>query len=834
MSQKLKNKSFYKTFSLLSIVIALNISIVNAQTNITPDADYTIITPPTAGTFNIQAAVGNPPVNSTDGRTITINRYTNFTVGAGDTVNILLNGVNTSVNVVNGAGGTDISGILNSRLGGAGSPIGGNMVFVSPNGIFVGAAGQINAGSILLSTSGQSLMPLGPGFAANADLNDPLQDANIRIQGINTAGTTRFTNYNNDIFVSGNINSIDPSPIFQINSAPIMGNGYGVYLFGRSITTLPGSNITTNIPADIFMATGNDIRWNLSNYIISPFAALANRGEISLQGNITTPSGYVNITNDTNDIVNNTINISGIINANAIFPGDRGGFVNLRNVVAAGGNVVLDGAAGGGNILAMGNTDGGGGTLNIMPTPSFQIINGGSVDLRNGPTATGGGAFSIQSQAGVNTQIGGPFLDPATIAAITLADNAATGNILIFNSGVTPDIEIVNAINFPANTNVSITALNGNINMNSGVNPVIVNGDVTLRGDNININGLLRTTGSEIDLLTRTGLVNIGVLGLLDSSPGSDIKISRTGTLGTLTVLSSGTIRSGGGADDLLIGNTTANDFTRTSIDLIGPTFAAYGITYNANSDIVVDPLVAPQLVVNTMNIVIALPVPPPPPPPPPAPPAPVPINPVNPPAPPNPDVPNDNRPTNNVIITETESVSSDLEETETKLETSEETQQTINAVEKGLSEQNDISDYIDITAFNLTETITVCNVKEDSCEKFTEKSLGQDVVKILLDGYPYVNEFAADNNGVVFSYGAEYNPKGLEGFLMKIKYLEDEMAKQGIQDTSKNTLLGYKHPPAEQRLEKIDLIIKTEQMDSTNAKVNSNKYNKVVGKALE
>lgn len=826
-----EKRIFKSTLGLLSLLIALNISTINAQTNITPDADYTGITPPTAGVYNIISAPGNPPVTSSDGRTLTINRYTNFTVAAGDTVNILLNGVDTSINVVTGPGGTNISGILNSLLGGIGSPVGGNMVFVSPGGLIVGAAGQINAGSILLSTSGQSLVPLNPGFAATADLNNDTEYVNIRNQGIDTSGIVRFTNYASDIVISGDINSIDPSPVFQVNSTPIFGNGYGIYLFGRSITTLPGSSIGTNIPADIFLQTGNDIRWNLSNYVISPFAAVVNRGEIAIQGNITTPSGYVNMTNDSNDIVNNTINISGAVDANAIFPGDRGGFVTLRNVIETGSRIVIDGVAGDGNINATGNADGQGGSLSVIPTSSFQIINGGSVDLRNGPTGTGGGGFAVQSQPGVNTQVGGAFINPATIAAITLADNAAKGTFMVFNSGVFPGIEVINAINFPANSNVVLQTINGNVTINSGVNPVVANGDITLRGDNININGLLRTTGSEIKLLTRTGIVDINPFGILDSSPGSDIIMSRVDTLGTLTVNSSGTISSGAGTDDLIIGNTTTNDFTRTAINLNGPTFGPYVNAYNTNTDIGVDTVAAPFLVVDDMNIVFTFPVPVPPP----APPAPPnPNNPVNPPAAPNPDQPGNNVPPNNVLITETESVSSDLEDTENKNETTKETQQTISAIEKDSNDDMNNKEYSDITAFNLSETITVCNVKEESCEKFTENSLGQEVVKILLDGYPYINEFAADNNGIVFSYGAKYHPQGLEGFLLKIKYLEDQMAKQGIQPNAKNTLLGYKHPPAQDRLEKVNETIKVEHMDPANTKVNKNKFNRIVGKIAE
>ncbi|MGD9580896.1 MAG: hypothetical protein AB7V50_05955, partial [Vampirovibrionia bacterium] len=573
MNLIVKKKRLSKLLALLVILFIIYNASVSAQTAITTNPAYTTVTNPTPGTYNIEAAVGNTPVNSSDGRTLIINRLTDFTIQAGDTANILLNGSDTSINVISGAGGVNIGGILNSRTGAAASPIGGNMVLVSPNGIIVGAGGQINAGSILLTTSNQSILPLSPGFAANADLNNPVDDANIRIQGIDASGIARFINLTTDITIAGDVNSLNPTPVFQSTVSPIMGNGYGIYMFGRSIDLQPGSSVATNTQADIFLCTSNEVRWNFTNYTIAPYVALANRGDIQVQGTVTAPSGYINVQTDTNDILSNVINITGQLNADAIVPNERGGFITLRNNSAASPWIVVDGVAGDGHIYARGDGSGRGGSLTIMPTGSFRALNGGTIDLRNGPAGTTGGGFAIQSHIGVITRVGGVFLDPVTIASITLADAAARGSFLVYNSGVTPDMEVVGTINFPANSGVLLQPLIGNLNFNNGVNPITIDGTFTAIADNINVNGVINTTNGEIRLLSRAGVIDIAAGSSLNTVAGHDIVMSRRDTLGTLTVNAAGILSAGGGANNVIIGNTTLNDFTRTNRTLNGPTF---------------------------------------------------------------------------------------------------------------------------------------------------------------------------------------------------------------------------------------------------------------------
>ncbi|MEC5399591.1 leukotoxin LktA family filamentous adhesin [Uliginosibacterium sp. H1] len=77
------------------------------------------------------------------------NSFSRFNVGNGETVNLHLP-TNTAnlLNLVNGAGASNIDGVMNAYRDGR---IGGNVFFFNPHGVVVGASGQINVGSLMLA-----------------------------------------------------------------------------------------------------------------------------------------------------------------------------------------------------------------------------------------------------------------------------------------------------------------------------------------------------------------------------------------------------------------------------------------------------------------------------------------------------------------------------------------------------------------------------------------------------------------------------------------------------------------------------------------------------------
>jgi filamentous hemagglutinin family protein len=111
-----------------------------AQTNIVVTDD---------GFWKTQAVTADKVTEITSGNSIGGNAYNSFEhfgVKNENTVNFRLNGVNNLVNLVR-LSRSDINGVLNSYMDN-GTTIGGNVFFVNPHGITVGATGTVNVGSL--------------------------------------------------------------------------------------------------------------------------------------------------------------------------------------------------------------------------------------------------------------------------------------------------------------------------------------------------------------------------------------------------------------------------------------------------------------------------------------------------------------------------------------------------------------------------------------------------------------------------------------------------------------------------------------------------------------
>lgn len=83
------------------------------------------------------------------------NSFEDFGIAANTTVNFHLNGASNLVNLVK-ASRTDINGMLNAYMDA--DTIGGNLFFVNPHGITVGAGGVVNVGSLSMVVPTQSAM----------------------------------------------------------------------------------------------------------------------------------------------------------------------------------------------------------------------------------------------------------------------------------------------------------------------------------------------------------------------------------------------------------------------------------------------------------------------------------------------------------------------------------------------------------------------------------------------------------------------------------------------------------------------------------------------------
>ena len=83
------------------------------------------------------------------------NSFTHFNVNQGQTVNLMLpQGTQNLLNLVRGST-SYIDGVLNAYKEGR---LGGNVFFLNPHGVVVGAGGQVNVGSLMLATPTQDFM----------------------------------------------------------------------------------------------------------------------------------------------------------------------------------------------------------------------------------------------------------------------------------------------------------------------------------------------------------------------------------------------------------------------------------------------------------------------------------------------------------------------------------------------------------------------------------------------------------------------------------------------------------------------------------------------------
>lgn len=128
-----------KQLLIAAVATVLSVSCANATSTIDGFASGT------SGTFNIDPAKVNGDVG--------YRQYQNFDLGKGDIANLIFKynntkDVNTFINLVQN--GVNVNGILNTMRNG--NFYNGHAVFISPDGLTVGASGVLNVGSLSVAT----------------------------------------------------------------------------------------------------------------------------------------------------------------------------------------------------------------------------------------------------------------------------------------------------------------------------------------------------------------------------------------------------------------------------------------------------------------------------------------------------------------------------------------------------------------------------------------------------------------------------------------------------------------------------------------------------------
>lgn len=362
-----------KQLIVAAVATALSVTAVNAS-NISGFDQ-------TSGTFNIDPAKVNGDVG--------YRAYENFNLSEGDIANLIFRykagtasqrDIETFVNLVQNR--VDINGIINSVRDGSFHP--GHAVFISPNGVAVGASGVINVGTLSIATPSSS------------DFN--------RLKGEYAAGDF------------SNINQI--SQLKHNGNAPIKVDGY---IFTKNGVDLPGSDVS--VSGKVVNGMMNQSKMTALSQAEALFNQLVNTdGTIKANSSVINPDGSLVFLHQTG--ANGGINVSGSV-------------VNLTNGTIKNGSVALtsNGAKGltvSGDVAANGKLSlyNKAGDMNV----SGRLLNkDGELALSNGENANN---MTLTSNAILkNTNGDANVINNGKGNMNSAASITATGDIAMTNAG---------------------------------------------------------------------------------------------------------------------------------------------------------------------------------------------------------------------------------------------------------------------------------------------------------------------------------------------------------------------------------------------------------------
>lgn len=462
-----------KSLITLAVVAVLSAQCVHATTNITGATQN-------GNVFTIK------PEKAISG--VAYRHYTDFSLDSGDIANLNFthsDGVDREafINLVDKQ--VNIGGILNSVKGENNAFHNGHAIFISPNGLVVGASGVLNVGRLSVATPASSTYEsLTTEYASNnvKNINKVSQLKKTGNGEINIAGTV-LTNRGADFSGSK----------ITVGSNAIILNG-----------ALNQEAFTTKEDADA-----------LFNDLVNTSGTAINGSELILRNSDVTNAGMsiagkvINLDTKSNTSVINKgssgLSVAGT--AQIAGKGDTTGVFNYK------GTMDVYGKVNGANKTTLSNKSSGAmtvGTGSNITGKDVQVANvsGSSMALENGSQVQGTNAVYITNKKG------------ALDVAGTVKTTANNGKVSIYNRG-----NNTTTLNIASTSKIDATGGNLLIN-NYGTGDTTVDGDVTNTSGMIAINN--RNKGS---LLLNTGKIK--------TTNGGNIGIINRATDGNLTINSS-------------------------------------------------------------------------------------------------------------------------------------------------------------------------------------------------------------------------------------------------------------------------------------------------------
>lgn len=266
--------------------------------------------PSKAGTITVDGKVTNvTPDKFVNGGSTAVNQFAKFELDKGNIANLQLEQANTLVNFVDSK--ANINGIVNAVKE---NKIGGNLYFLSPNGIAVGADGVINAGKVGMIVPNQQVYD----YLMTADtLSDELlsqneiidnipltNDGSIVVEGtINAPGGITLAAQN--VNIKSGAKLINTDTIDYSNLVNISDTGVEVSAgLDSDLTLTADSNGGIYISARVDESTVNS-RINITDVIGMGFDKLEDPSIASL-----TVGKDAQITSDSDVTLSSTVNVS--------------------------------------------------------------------------------------------------------------------------------------------------------------------------------------------------------------------------------------------------------------------------------------------------------------------------------------------------------------------------------------------------------------------------------------------------------------------------------------------------------------------------------------------
>ncbi len=431
------------------------------------------------GVYNIN------PTAMINGSDIGYRKYKDFNLDKGDIANLIYQygnrDVETFVNLVDNK--ININGVVNSMRDG--NFYNGKAIFVSPNGMVVGASGVLNVGSLsittptqetynyykanpnadltnLYSSKGNSTVTIdGRAFATN---NIDITSGNIIVNGSMLAGTGNNSvitnNSQSDALFNTLVNTqnIHEANNFNSRNGNIqISSGIGTAITGNMQNLGKGNTTIINDGTNGILIKGNSTNHNGNTFVIN------NAGEINIQGTLKNENGNLEATNNgttftTSGTITNSDGKLALLNNNgalditktAKVSNTGAGTTNIENHGINGINV-YGGITSEGD-LTMTNT----GDKGILVDSSARVNGNNNISISN--NAVGGTNIKGLVNAGKDVNISN------SNSNVVIGDNTENNNYISAGKDINISVDNGNILNYGVEK--TLLAADGNLNMN--------------------------------------------------------------------------------------------------------------------------------------------------------------------------------------------------------------------------------------------------------------------------------------------------------------------------------------------------------------------------------